>query len=320
MSVAASPRYPSLKNPLSHRFGRSLIHGTNHLNLPISTSSRTTLRLDSFHPNSPPLVTVRRRVTVFVTAADEGVGDGVWQRLDFSKLLDAVLWLSEFLCISFSVVLSAGYLIAAITSESEKVAIKDKYVAGILLALAGAVAVGKWIQQRQWQRVCSGGRFGFPGGGGGGVNFNVVERIERLEDDVRNSTTVIRVLSRQLEKLGVRFRVTRKSMKEPLAETAALSQKNSEATRALAIQEDILGKELGEIQKVLLAMQEQQQKQLELILAIGKAGKLMESRRQSTSRETASARTCDTVLRKEDGEPLKIHTGIQHREIDDDKL
>ncbi|KAK1288221.1 hypothetical protein QJS10_CPB19g01361 [Acorus calamus] len=319
MSVAASPRYPSLKNPLSHRFDRSLIHGTNHLNLPISTSSRTTLRLDSFHPNSPPLVTVRRRVTVFVSSADEGVGDRAWQRLDFSKLLDAVLWLSEFLCISFSVVLSAGYLIAAITSESEKVAIKDKYVAGILLALAGAVAIGKWIQQRQWQMVCSGGRFGFSGGGGG-VSLNVVERIERLEDDVRNSTTVIRVLSRQLEKLGVRFRVTRKSMKEPLAETAALSQKNSEATRALAIQEGILEKELGEIQKVLLAMQEQQQKQLELILAIGKAGKLMESRRQSASGETASVRTCDTVLRKEDGEPLKIHTGIQHRETNDNKL
>lgn len=37
--------------------------------------------------------------------------------------------------------------------------------------------------------------------------------------------------------------------------TAALAQKNSEATRALAVQEDILEKELGETQKVLLAMQ-----------------------------------------------------------------
>lgn len=38
-------------------------------------------------------------------------------------------------------------------------------------------------------------------------------------------------------------------------QTAALAQKNSEATRALAVQEEILEKELGEIQKVLLAMQ-----------------------------------------------------------------
>ncbi|RZR80522.1 hypothetical protein BHM03_00006571 [Ensete ventricosum] len=62
-----------------------------------------------------------------------------------------------------------------------------------------------------------------------------------------------------------------------MLQTAALSQKNSEATRALAMQEDILEKELSEIQKVLLAMQEQQQKQLELILAIGKAGRLLDS-------------------------------------------
>lgn len=37
--------------------------------------------------------------------------------------------------------------------------------------------------------------------------------------------------------------------------TAALAQKTSEATRAMAAQGDILEKELGEIQKVLLAMQ-----------------------------------------------------------------
>lgn len=40
-----------------------------------------------------------------------------------------------------------------------------------------------------------------------------------------------------------------------MLQTAALSQKNSETTRALAMQEDILEKELSEIQKVLLAMQ-----------------------------------------------------------------
>ncbi|MQL97685.1 hypothetical protein Taro_030383 [Colocasia esculenta] len=38
-------------------------------------------------------------------------------------------------------------------------------------------------------------------------------------------------------------------------QTATLAQKNSEATRALALQEDILEKEIGEVQKVLLAMQ-----------------------------------------------------------------
>jgi len=37
-------------------------------------------------------------------------------------------------------------------------------------------------------------------------------------------------------------------------QTAASAQKNFEATRSLALQADILEKELGEIQKVLLAM------------------------------------------------------------------
>ncbi|KAJ0097980.1 hypothetical protein Patl1_28222 [Pistacia atlantica] len=75
---------------------------------------------------------------------------------------------------------------------------------------------------------------------------------------------------------------------------ATLAQKNSEATRALAMQEDILEKELGEIQKVLLAMQEQQQKQLELILAIGKTGKLFESRRES-NQELDTLKTSNMV-------------------------
>ncbi|PPD96334.1 hypothetical protein GOBAR_DD06646 [Gossypium barbadense] len=72
--------------------------------------------------------------------------------------------------------------------------------------------------------------------------------------------------------------------------TAALAQKNSEATRALAAQEEILEKELEEIQKVLLAMQEQQQKQLELILAIAKSGKLFEDKREpSQEKDTVEA-------------------------------
>lgn len=43
--------------------------------------------------------------------------------------------------------------------------------------------------------------------------------------------------------------------------TAALAQKNSEATRALAAQNERLEKELGEVQKVLLAMQVHHNKQ-----------------------------------------------------------
>lgn len=121
--------------------------------------------------------------------------------------------------------------------------------------------------------------------GKGGLEVNFLQRIEKLEEDLKSSLTVVRVLSRQLEKLGIRFRVTRKALKDPIAETAALAQKNSEAARALAVQSDILEQELGEIQQVLLAMQEQQRKQLDLILAIGKAGKLWESKPEISDRQ-----------------------------------
>ncbi|XP_073105577.1 uncharacterized protein [Elaeis guineensis] len=157
-----------------------------------------------------------------------------------------------------------------------------------------------------------------------GVNADLVRRVEKVEQDLQSSVTMVRVLSRQLEKLGIRLRVTRKALKEPINEvifflstklyvdifglqmqTAALAQKNSEATRALALQEDILERELGEIQKVLLAMQEQQQKQLELILAIGKTGRLLDSKRGSVSEQDGIG-TRNSVPEKEEAKELEF--------------
>ncbi|KAE8655868.1 UDP-glycosyltransferase 85A2 [Hibiscus syriacus] len=83
----------------------------------------------------------------------------------------------------------------------------------------------------------------------------------------------------------------------------ALAQKNSEATRALAAQEDILEKELKEIQKVLLAMQEQQKKQLELILAIAKSGKLFEEKRK-LCREKDTVEACKST---EEEKQMEVH-------------
>ncbi|KAM0976141.1 hypothetical protein TB2_018701 [Malus domestica] len=188
--------------------------------------------------------------------------------------LDYFLSIAEFLCIASSAVVSIGFAVNCAVLSLKKtslVAMGNWVLASGAVALVMAVGIGAWIRRRQWRRMC---RESVKGG----MELNLFERIEKLEEDLRSSTTIIRVLSRQLEKLGIRFRVTRKALKEPIAETAALAQKNSEATRALAAQEDILEKELGEIQKVLLAMQEQQEKQLELILAIATSGKLRESR------------------------------------------
>ncbi|XP_072981148.1 uncharacterized protein [Typha angustifolia] len=190
--------------------------------------------------------------------------------------LDSFLSAVELLCILPPTIYSIGCLVGAVLPAAAKtfhVSAGNKFFVFQYYLLVGAVVIGSLIRWRQWQRFY---RVNEKGG-----SVDLIERIEKVEEDLRSSATIVRVLSRQLEKLGIRFRVTRKALKEPIAETAALAQKNSEATRALAMQEDILEKELGEIQKVLLAMQEQQQKQLELILAIGKAGRVLDGKRDS---------------------------------------
>lgn len=77
---------------------------------------------------------------------------------------------------------------------------------------AVGVLAGAWIRRRQREMVLSGGFTGSDS-----VVY-LLERIEKLEEDVRSSATVVRVLSRQLEKLGIRFRLTRKAIKEPITE------------------------------------------------------------------------------------------------------
>ncbi|KAG6775376.1 hypothetical protein POTOM_018824 [Populus tomentosa] len=236
--------------------------------------------------------------------------------------LDQFLSIAELLCIFSSSIITISYALNCTFSKTGAlgvIGINTGFAWGMVVMVSGVV-IGAWIRRRQWWRICrETGREG---------SLNLVGRIEKLEQDMRSSATIIRVLSRQLEKLGIRFRVTRKALKEPIVEvpivelnillfgwllgllvfltkylcfdielrssvnysainffqsalkTAALAQKNSEATRALALQENILEKELGEMQKILLAIQDQQQKQLELILAIGKSGRSLDNRRE----------------------------------------
>ncbi|KAL3630521.1 hypothetical protein CASFOL_023505 [Castilleja foliolosa] len=191
---------------------------------------------------------------------------------------DSFLSILEFLSLASSAAISVYVALG----RNGAVWVSGKVLVWQCVVLVTGVCVGAVIRRRQWRRVC-----GFSRGSYHGANLS--GRVEKLEEDLRGAATIIRVLSRQIEKLDIRVRAARKTLKGPISETAALAQKNSEFTRALAAQEDILENELGEIQKALLAMQrhyanlkEQQQKQLELILAIGKAGKLWETSRLPT--------------------------------------
>lgn len=180
---------------------------------------------------------------------------------------DAVLPIAEVACLLPSAILSLGCIVNCLLLYPKNSTLLNKILASQLGLLVAAALIGSVIRERLWKRLSDIQL------SSGFSKKDLVERIDKLEEGLRNSTAIIRVLSRQLEKLGIRLRVTRKTLKEPISEAANLSLKNSEATQALGRQKDILEKELGEIQKVLLAMQEQQQKQLELILAVAKAGK-----------------------------------------------
>ncbi|KAL5556066.1 hypothetical protein UlMin_038302 [Ulmus minor] len=245
----------------------------------------------------------RSRLRVFESEGALQV-DGVSES---SLNFDYVLSVVESLCIVSSAILSIGFVVNCVVSSSTKTVltvIGSRLFGCGVVALVAGVGIGAWIRKRQWGRISR-------GSARGRLEVNLLERIEKLEEDLRSYATMIRVMSRQLEKLGIRFRVTRKAIKQPIAETAALAQKNSEATRALAIQEDILEKELGEIQKVLLAMQEQQQKQLELILAIGKTSKLWDTKQERNQEQET------TISRKEQDKteiPKSTAEGLKQKE------
>ncbi|KAL0449311.1 UNVERIFIED_CONTAM: hypothetical protein Slati_1487500 [Sesamum latifolium] len=260
-----------------------------------------------------------------------------------SSSFDAFLSAVEFLSFASSAAVSVYIAVRCGVQKGGALGLLgSKILVWQCVVLVGGLVAGAVIRRRQWRRICGVGI----SRGSASSGANLLERVEKLEDDLRSSATIIQALSRRLGKLGIRFRLTRKALKEPIAEsvtadftivfyqvwlwvcveTAALVQKNSEATRALVAQEDILEKELGEIQKVLLAMQhaliwftaqvfdtslesnitsfwkfgitqkvEQQQKQLELILAIGKAGKLLETKRVK-SRDQKAPETSESSV------------------------
>ncbi|GLJ46976.1 hypothetical protein SUGI_0991480 [Cryptomeria japonica] len=217
-------------------------------------------------------------------AVKNGIDDGHEVGSSAPKVdVDKLLAVAEVVCIAPSLILSVGFGIQSaihkfqnVKSVTSTVPVNkhaNMYITWQILPLLGALIIGAIIRTRQWRALTRGvkqsGKLGSP-------DFSLVQRVKKLEEDVGSSVSIVRVLSRQLEKLGVRFRVTRQTLRDPINETAALAQKTSEAVRALAMQEDVLEKELREIQHILFAMQEQQQKQLELLLTLGTVGRLQQ--------------------------------------------
>lgn len=92
--------------------------------------------------------------------------------------------------------------------------LEGKILVWQFVVLVGGLVAGAVIRHQQWRRICAFGYLRWPATSGS----NFLERLEKLEDDLRSSTKIVHGLARQLEKLGIQFRVTRKSLKEPIAE------------------------------------------------------------------------------------------------------
>jgi hypothetical protein len=127
--------------------------------------------------------------------------------------LDGFLSASEFLCIVPPVLYSITYFIGLFVPKVAKlmrVSSTSKLFVSQYFLLLGAVVIGSLIRWRQWQRLCFVNYRG--------TSVDLISRIERVEDDLKNSSRISSLLSRQLEKLGIRFRVTKQALKDPLSE------------------------------------------------------------------------------------------------------
>lgn len=132
------------------------------------------------------------------------------RNLDF----DAFLSIAELLCLVSSAVISFGFILKP--QKPIFVWLGNKVSVCQFMLLAGGILIGAVIRSRQWRRVCMG--FSKPGR----LEVNVVDRIEKLEEDIRSSVVLVRAMSKQLEKLGIRFRVTRRTLRDPIAEVTTL--------------------------------------------------------------------------------------------------
>lgn len=149
-------------------------------------------------------------------------GDG-----DFD--IDSLLSAAELFCLVTSLLASLGVALNCVKASSKSVFLAvfgDRVFVGAFLFLVAGVAIGAWIRRRQWNRV-------YRETAKGVLEVNLVERTNKLEEDLRSLATLIRVLSRQLEKLGIRFRVTRKALKKPV-EQVILVIRNLKAVSLLS--------------------------------------------------------------------------------------
>lgn len=158
--------------------------------------SFTTRNTDPFHLKA-------RESEGTVQKHTAGSGGG----FNFDSLLSAI----ELSCLFSSAVVSVGLAASGSSKNVLMTTVNGNSVGvGVLwvvLILVGGVVVRAWIRNRQWRRIRR-----------ESLKVGLVKRIEKLEEELRSSKTVVRVLSRHVEKLGKRFRVTQHDLKGPITQ------------------------------------------------------------------------------------------------------
>ena len=131
--------------------------------------------------------------------------------------LDAFLSAAELLCLAPPAICSLVCAARLVFSPSSAGAGPLPLADGRLLVLqyvllVGAVAIGSLIRRRQ------SGRLRPPSGAAERAGVGLVERMDKVEDSVRGMVAAVGVLSRTVEKLSVRFRVLRRTLRDPISE------------------------------------------------------------------------------------------------------
>lgn len=178
-----------------------------------SISSPSLQNLHQFHFHAHRLLTTHNSST---SRRHYGIqayeSEDVAQSGDFN--LESVLFLSELLSLFSSAFFLVVFVVNFVGWSSKKalwLLIGDRGLVWGFPLLVATVVLNSWIRRRQRRRLCW-------GEASGGLKVNLLDGIEKLEEDLRSLTTVVRALSRKLEKLGLRFRVTRKTLRDPIAE------------------------------------------------------------------------------------------------------
>lgn len=195
---------------------------SSHRLLPHSLSFTTTAPTTFFPtPNQTPKLNsfglhhfrsfTTRNIHPFHLKAIKSKGDMQKRVISSNLNFDSLLSAMELSCLISSAIVSL--VLVGNGSKNWLLNVSGNRISVVwgVLTLVTGVVVGAWIRTRQWRRIS---KENMKGG--------LVERIEKLEKELRSHVRVIRILSRHAEKLGKRIRGSCYALKDHITQVTVL--------------------------------------------------------------------------------------------------